>query len=181
MFILMEDLCVTFLLVLFLFSLQPSLAFFRIRRIFTPDSSYGIGRRSIFQQANRSCYSTWGSCSQRCLHGFHNTIFFVYGSFLFIGLFGALAEITQETTADFRRRTPQFYSFFHCYKLRCLADRRRLVLSKNMARFDGVLFACYSVFPQYDHRRLVYTGVLFGLFEFSQFAVRLKEKKTVQI
>jgi hypothetical protein len=97
--------------------------------------------------------------------GFHNTILFVYGSFVLIigtALFSSILFFIVTNFGVWLTGGGWFYpktwqGLIECYTL-------AIPFFRNMVAGD-----------------FIYTVVLFGLFEFSEYAFRVREKKTVEI
>jgi len=113
--------------------------------------------------------------------GFHNTILFVYGSFILIGLIGLWLKSHKKPLPIFGAAVLSSILFFIVTNFGVWLTGGGWFYPKT---WQG-LMECYTLAIPFFRNTvagdLVYTGVLFGLFEFSHYAIRFLEKKTVQI
>lgn len=113
--------------------------------------------------------------------GFHNTIFFVYGSFLLIGLIGIWLKSHKKPLPILATALLSSTLFFVITNFGVWLTGGGWFYPKT---WQG-LIECYTLAIPFFRNTiagdLVYTGVLFGLFEFSKYTLRLLEKKTVRI
>jgi hypothetical protein len=118
--------------------------------------------------------------SDLCI-GFHNTILFVYGSFVLIGFIGLWLKSHKKPLPIIGSALLSSSLFFIITNFGVWLTGGGWFYPKT---WQG-LIECYTLAIPFFRNTvagdLVYTGVLFGLFEFSQYALRLFEKKTVQI
>jgi hypothetical protein len=113
--------------------------------------------------------------------GFHNTIFFVYGSFVLIGCLGLWLKSHKRLLTILGTALLSSFLFFIITNFGVWITGGGWFYPKT---WQG-LIECYTLAIPFFRNTiagdLVYTGVLFGLFEFSKYAIRFLEKKTVQI
>jgi hypothetical protein len=113
--------------------------------------------------------------------GFHNTIFFVYGSFVLIGVIGLWLKSHKKPLPILGATLLGSTLFFVVTNFGVWLTGGGWFYPRT---WQG-LIECYTLAIPFFRNTiagdLVYTGVLFGLFEFSQYAVRLLENKTVKI
>jgi hypothetical protein len=113
--------------------------------------------------------------------GFHNTIFFVYGSFVLIGFLGVWLKSHKKPLPILGTTLLSSILFFIITNFGVWLTGGGWFYPKT---WQG-LIECYTLAIPFFRNTvagdLVYTGVLFGLFEFSQYALRLFEKKAAQI
>ncbi|MGD0038072.1 MAG: DUF6580 family putative transport protein [Bacteroidota bacterium] len=113
--------------------------------------------------------------------GFHNTILFVYGSFILIGFIGLWLKSHKKPLPIFGAALLSSTMFFVVTNFGVWLTGGGWFYPKT---WQG-LIECYTLAIPFFRNTitgdLVYTGVLFGLFELSQYTLRLLEKKTVQI
>jgi len=113
--------------------------------------------------------------------GFHNTILFVYGSFILIGFIGLWLRSHKKPLPIFGAALLSSTLFFIVTNFGVWLTGGGWFYPKT---WQG-LIECYMLAIPFFRNTiagdLVYTGVLFGLFELAQYALRLLEKKTVQI
>jgi hypothetical protein len=113
--------------------------------------------------------------------GFHNTIFFVYGSFAMVGFIGLWLKSHKKPLPIFGAALLSSILFFIITNFGVWITGGGWVYPKT---WEG-LIECYTLAIPFFRNTvtgdLVYTGVLFGLFELSHYTLRLFEKKTIQI
>jgi hypothetical protein len=113
--------------------------------------------------------------------GFHNTILFVYGSFILIGLIGLWLKSHKKPLPIFGAALLSSILFFVVTNFGVWLTGGGWFYPKT---WQG-LIECYTLAIPFFRNTiagdLVYTVVLFGLFEFSEYTLRSLEKKTVQI
>ncbi len=113
--------------------------------------------------------------------GFHNTIFFVYGSFVLIGFIGLWLKAHKKPLPVIGSALLSSTLFFIITNFGVWLTGGGWFYPKT---WQG-LIECYTLAIPFFRNTiagdLVYTGVLFGLFELSKYALRLTEKKTAQI
>jgi hypothetical protein len=113
--------------------------------------------------------------------GFHNTIFFVYGSFVLIGFLGIWLKSHKKPLPIIGTALLSSILFFIITNFGVWITGGGWIYPKT---WQG-LIECYTLAIPFFRNTitgdLVFTGVLFGLFEFSNYAIRFFEKKTVQI
>jgi hypothetical protein len=113
--------------------------------------------------------------------GFHNTIFFVYGSFLIIGFLGLWLKSHKKPFTILGTTLFGSTIFFIITNFGVWLTGGGWFYPKT---WQG-LVECYTLAIPFFRNTVagdvVYTGVLFGLFELSRYSLRLFEKKTVQI
>jgi hypothetical protein len=113
--------------------------------------------------------------------GFHNTIIFVYGSFVFIGFIGLWLKSHKKPLPIIGSALLSSTLFFIITNFGVWLTGSGWFYPKT---WQG-LIECYTLALPFFRNTitgdLVYTGVLFGLFELSHYAERFSEKKTSQI
>jgi len=113
--------------------------------------------------------------------GFHNTILFVYGSFILIGLMGLWLKSHKKPLPIFGAALLSSILFFIVTNFGVWLTGGGWFYPKT---WQG-LIECYTLAIPFFRNTvagdLVYTAVLFGLFEFAEYTLRSVEKKTVQI
>ena len=149
MFILMEDLCVTFLLAQYLFLLRHSPVLLPHPANFTPIAAMALAGGVYFNRRFALVIPLAALVLSDVFLGFHNTMFFVYGSFVVIGLIGLWLQSHKKPIPIIGAALFSSILVLYRYQLWSVGDRRRLVLSKKLAGVRRMLHACYTVFPQY--------------------------------
>jgi len=113
--------------------------------------------------------------------GFHNTIFFVYGSFLLIGFIGVWLQSHKKPLWIVGTTLFSSVIFFMITNFGVWITGGGWFYAKT---WQG-LIECYTLALPFFRNSvagdLVYTAVLFGLFEFVLYASRSFEKKPVRI
>ncbi len=113
--------------------------------------------------------------------GFHNTILFVYGSFVLIGLMGFWLKSHKRLLLIFGAALLSSILFFVITNFGVWLTGGGWFYPRT---WQG-LIECYTLAIPFFRNTitgdLVYTAVLFSLFEFSEYALRVPEKKTIQI
>jgi hypothetical protein len=113
--------------------------------------------------------------------GFHATILFVYGSFILTGLIGFWLSSHKKPLPIFGAALFSSVLFFVITNFGVWMTGGGWFYPRT---WQG-LAECYTLALPFFRNSLigdlVYTGVLFGLFELSRYAVQLFEKKTVHI
>ncbi|MGD1044936.1 MAG: DUF6580 family putative transport protein [Bacteroidota bacterium] len=113
--------------------------------------------------------------------GFHNTILFVYGSFLLIGLIGLWLKSHKKPLPIFGATLFSSILFFVVTNFGVWLTGGGWFYPKT---WQG-LIECYTLAIPFFRNTvagdLVYTVVLFGLFELSGYTLRSVEKKAVRI
>jgi hypothetical protein len=113
--------------------------------------------------------------------GFHDTIIFVYGSFLIIGLVGLWLKSHKKPFLIFAATLLSSILFFMITNLGVWITGGGLSYPKTL---EG-LIECYTMAIPFFRNTiagdLIYTTILFGLFEFVEYGYRIREKKTAQI
>lgn len=113
--------------------------------------------------------------------GFHNTILFVYGSFILIGLIGLWLKSHKKPLPIIGSSLLSSVLFFVITNFGVWVTGGGWFYPKT---WQG-LMECYALAIPFFRNTivgdLIYTGVLFGLFELSKYALRSLEKKPVQI
>ncbi len=113
--------------------------------------------------------------------GFHNTILFVYGSFIIIGLLGIWLKSHKKPLPIIGTALFSSSLFFIITNFGVWLTGGGWFYPKTWAG----LVECYTMaIPFYRNTLagdLIYVAVLFGLFELSAYAVRQYERKAVQI
>jgi len=113
--------------------------------------------------------------------GFHNTIFFVYGSFLLIGFIGVWLQSHKKPLWIVGTTLFSSVIFFMITNFGVWITGGGWFYAKT---WQG-LIDCYTLALPFFRNSvagdLVYTAVLFGLFEFVLYASRSFEKKPVRI
>ena len=113
--------------------------------------------------------------------GFHNTIFFVYGSFTLIGMLGIWLKSHKKPLPILATALFSSILFFIVTNFGVWLTGGGWFYPKT---WQG-LIECYTLAIPFFRNTvagdMVYTVVLFGIFELSQYALRSLEKKTVRI
>jgi hypothetical protein len=113
--------------------------------------------------------------------GFHNTILFVYGSFLLVGFIGLWLKSHKKPLPIFGAALLSSILFFVITNFGVWLTGGGWFYPKT---WQG-LIECYTLALPFFRNTLigdlVYTAVLFGLFELSLYTARLFEKKTIQV
>jgi hypothetical protein len=113
--------------------------------------------------------------------GFHSTILFVYGSFLLVGFIGLWLKSHKKPLPIFGAALLSSILFFVITNFGVWLTGSGWFYPKT---WQG-LVECYTLALPFFRNTLagdlVYTAVLFGLFELSLYTVRLFEKKAIQI
>jgi hypothetical protein len=113
--------------------------------------------------------------------GFHNTIFFVYGSFILIGFVGLWLKSHKKLLPIIGSTLLSSTLFFIITNFGVWITGGGWFYPKTWQGFIECYTLAIPFFRNTIAGDLVYTGVLFGLFELSHYAVRSAEKKTIQI
>jgi hypothetical protein len=113
--------------------------------------------------------------------GFHNTIFFVYGSFVLIGFIGLWLKSHKKPMLILGTAILCSTLFFIITNFGVWITGGGWFYPRT---WQG-LMECYTLAIPFFRNTIagdmVYTIILFGLFEFSKYAIRFLEKKTVRI
>jgi hypothetical protein len=113
--------------------------------------------------------------------GFHNTIFFVYGSFVLIGFLGLWLQTHKKPLPILGATLLSSILFFVITNFGVWVTGGGWFYPRT---WQG-LIECYALALPFFRNTvagdLLYTGVLFGLFEFSHYALRLRENTTVKL
>jgi hypothetical protein len=113
--------------------------------------------------------------------GFHNTIFFVYGSFIVIGFIGLWLKSHKKPLPIFGAALVSSILFFVVTNFGVWITGGGWFYPKT---WQG-LVECYTLAIPFFRNTLagdlIYTGALFGLFECSKYILAVIDKKTVEI
>jgi hypothetical protein len=113
--------------------------------------------------------------------GFHNTMIFVYGSFILIGFLGLWLKSHKKVGPILGITLLSSFLFFVITNFGVWLTGGGWFYPKT---WQG-LIECYTLAVPFFRNTvagdLVYTGVLFGAFEFSSYTLRMLEKKTARI
>jgi hypothetical protein len=113
--------------------------------------------------------------------GFHNTILFVYGSFVLIGLMGLWLKSHKKPLPILGTALLSSIIFFVITNFGVWLTGGGWFYPKT---WQG-LVECYTLAIPFFRNTiagdLVYTVVLFGVFEIAEYVLRMHEKKTAQI
>ncbi|RPI05944.1 MAG: hypothetical protein EHM64_04700 [Ignavibacteriae bacterium] len=113
--------------------------------------------------------------------GLHNTMIFVYGSFILIGFLGIWLKSHKKPVPILGATLFSSVLFFVITNFGVWLTGGGWFYPKTV---QG-LIECYTLALPFFRNTIVgdlaYTAVLFGLFEFVQYSIRVQEKKTVQI
>jgi hypothetical protein len=113
--------------------------------------------------------------------GFHNTILFVYGSFIITGFIGLWLKSHKKVLPIFGATLFSSILFFIITNFGVWITGGGWFYPRTWQGFIECYTLAVPFFRNTVAGDLVYTGVLFGLFEFSAYASRLLERKTAQI
>jgi hypothetical protein len=113
--------------------------------------------------------------------GFHNTVLFVYGSFIIAGFIGLWLKAHKKPALVIGGTILSSVIFFIITNFGVWITGGGWFYPKTL---QG-LVECYTLAIPFFRNTiagdLVFTAVLFGLFEFAEYAYRVKEKKSAQI
>jgi len=113
--------------------------------------------------------------------GFHNTILFVYGSFVVIGLLGLWLKSHKKLVPILGTTLLSSLLFFLITNFGVWLTGGGWAYEKS---WQG-LIECYTMAIPFFRNTIagdmIYTFVLFGLFEFAEYAVQLRKKNAVKV